>query len=254
MPPSLEELGDLGADGISALLPPGGARDLARLLPEIGEPGAGDPAEARARMFEQVLGLFEHLAEAGPVVLVIEDAHWSDRSTRDLLTFLVGNQQVLRGVLVVATVRSDELYRDHPLRPVLAELTRLSWVVRLDLPRLTHREGLALMARLLDREPDPELASQVYERSEGNPLFLEELLRHAGLRGPGLPESLRDLVLADVRQLPSQTQEVLQALCVAGQRCGHALLAAVAGTGDRALLAAVNPAVAANVLVPEADG
>ena len=73
---------DLGADGVAALLPGQSARELARLLPELGEPGLqGDPGEARARMFEQMLALLEHLAEAGPLVLVIEDAHWSDRST-----------------------------------------------------------------------------------------------------------------------------------------------------------------------------
>jgi len=185
---------------------------------------------------------------------VIEDAHWSDRSTRDLLSFLVGNQRVLDGVLIVVTFRSDELYRVHPLRPVLAELDRLGWVMRLELPRLTRREGRELAAGLLGREPEPELMDRVFSRSEGNPLFMEALLRGGDLLGPGLPESLRDLVLADVRQLPGQTQEVLGALGVAGQRSGHALLAAVTGLGDRALLAALEPAVSANVLVPAGDG
>ena len=245
----------LGTDGVAALLPGRGARELARLVPELGEPDLhGDPGEARARMFEQVLALFGRLAEGGPVVLVIEDAHWSDRSTRDLLSFLVGNQRVLDGVLIVVTFRSDELYRVHPLRPVLAELDRLGWVMRLELPRLTRREGRELAAGLLGREPEPELMDRVFSRSEGNPLFMEALLRGGDLLGPGLPESLRDLVLADVRQLPGQTQEVLGALGVAGQRSGHALLAAVTGLGDRALLAALEPAVSANVLVPAGDG
>ena len=246
---------ELGADGVAALLSGGGVPDLARLLPELGEPTVrGDPGEARARMFEQVLVLLEHLGEAGPVVLVIEDAHWSDRSTRDLLTFLVGNQHVLGGVLIVVTFRSDELHREHPLRPVLAELGRLRWVTRLEVPRLTRREGRELMACLLGREPGPDLAARVYARSEGNPLFLEALLRRDEILEPGLPESLRDLVLADVRLLPAETQEVLQALGVAGQWCGHALLAAVTGVGDRALVTAVSPAVSANVLVSRADG
>jgi predicted ATPase len=194
---------DLGADGLAALLPGQGARELARLLPELGEPGTGgDPGEARARMFEQVLALFERLAEAGPVVLVIEDAHWSDRSTRDLLAFLVANQHGLHGVLIVVTFRSDELRRSHPLRPVLAELDRLGWVARLEVPRLTRREGRELMACLLGREPEPELAEQVFRRSEGNPLFLEALLGSSGDgAGARLPESLRDLVLADVERL-----------------------------------------------------
>jgi DNA-binding CsgD family transcriptional regulator len=246
---------DLGTDGVAALLPGRGTRELARLLPELGEPDLhGDPGEARARMFEQVLALFGHLAESGPVALVIEDAHWSDRSTRDLLSFLVGNQRALDGVLIVVTFRSDELYQGHPLRPVLAELDRLGWVVRLELPRLTRREGRKLAAALLGHEPEPELTDCVFSRSEGNPLFLEALLRRGDLLGSGLPESLRDLVLADVRLLPAETQEVLGALGVAGQRSGHALLAAVTGLGDRPLLAALKPAVSANVLVPAADG
>ena len=245
---------DLGPDGVAGLLPGLGAQDLARLLPELGEPAAqADPGEARARMFEQVLVLLGRLAESGPVILLVEDAHWSDRSTRDLLAFLIGNQQALDGVLILVTFRSDELHRGHPLRPMLAELERLRWVTRLELPRLTRREARELTARLLGREPDPGLADRVYGRSEGNPLFLEALLSRDDL-DPGLPESLRDLVLADVRRLPAETQEVLEALGVAGQRCGHALLAAITGIGDRALLAAIRSAVSVNVLVPEADG
>jgi len=85
---------DLGTEGVAALLPGGTARELARLLPEFGEPaGTGDAGEARARLFEQVLVLLEQLTEAGPMVLVIEDAHWADRSTRDLLAFLIRNQR-----------------------------------------------------------------------------------------------------------------------------------------------------------------
>ena len=155
---------DLGADGVGGLAARRrpGARELARLLPELGEPGLhADPGEARARMFEQALALFEHLAESTPLVLVIEDAHWSDRSTRDLLAFLVGNQRVLQDVMIVVTFRSDELDRAHPLRPVLAELDRLDWVARLDLPRLTRREGRELTAGLLGPGPDSELADRV---------------------------------------------------------------------------------------------
>jgi DNA-binding CsgD family transcriptional regulator/tetratricopeptide (TPR) repeat protein len=246
---------ELGADGLTALLPGQGARELARLLPELGEPPAGGhQGEARARMFEQVLTLFERVAEGGPVVLVIEDAHWSDRSTRDLLAFLVANQHALPGVLIVVTFRSDELRRGHPLRPVLAELDRLGWVVRLELPRLTRREGRELMARVLGREPEPELAERMFRRSEGNPLFLGALLGSGGGAGPELPESLRDLVLTDVERLPAETQRVLEALAVAGQRCGHGLLAAATGLGDWELLAALRLAVSGNVLVAEGDG
>jgi DNA-binding CsgD family transcriptional regulator/tetratricopeptide (TPR) repeat protein len=252
---------EIGPDGVAAQLPRQGARELARLLPELGEPSVqGDAAQARARMFEQMLSLFEHLAEERPLVLVIEDAHWSDQSTRDLLAFLIGNQRVLDRVLILVTFRSDELHRGHPLRPVLAGLDRLGWVTRLELPALTRREGGEFMTRVLGRHPDARLADQIYLRSEGNPLFMEALLHRdgsdasRGRRGYGLPESLRDLVLTDVRRLHAHTQKVLGALSVAGQQGGHALLAAVSGLETDALSDAIRPAVSANVLITDADG
>ncbi|HUR01984.1 MAG TPA: ATP-binding protein, partial [Nonomuraea sp.] len=110
---------ELGRDGVAGLVPGGTTRGLARLLPEFGEPD-GDGSEARARLFEQLLGLLERLAEDRPVVLVIEDAHWADRSTRDLLSFLVRYQRSDVRLLIVVTYRSDELHRTHPLRPLLA--------------------------------------------------------------------------------------------------------------------------------------
>ncbi|HEX5295502.1 MAG TPA: ATP-binding protein, partial [Streptosporangiaceae bacterium] len=109
---------DLGAAGVAALLPGGSGRELARLLPEFGTPAGPDEAgEARARLFEQMLVMLEHLAESGPVALVVEDMHWADQSTMDLLAFLIRNQWSLDGVLIVATYRSDDLHRTHPLRP-----------------------------------------------------------------------------------------------------------------------------------------
>jgi predicted ATPase len=107
---------DMGPDGVAGLLPGGSARELARLLPEFGGPsGSVDADTARARLFEQLLILVERLAERGPLVLVVEDAHWADRSTRDLLAFLIRNQGTLDGLLIVVTYRSDELHRTHPL-------------------------------------------------------------------------------------------------------------------------------------------
>ncbi len=125
---------DLGAAGVTGLLPAGSSRELARLLPEFGAPAGPDGAgEARARLFEQMLLVLERLAEAGPMVLVIEDMHWADQSTRDLLAFLIRNQPALDDVLIVVTYRSDDLHRTHPLRPLLAELGRVDWVTRMDL-------------------------------------------------------------------------------------------------------------------------
>jgi DNA-binding CsgD family transcriptional regulator/RecA/RadA recombinase len=248
---------ELGADGVAGLLPSGVTRDFARLLPEFGTATAetGDIV-ARARLFEQMLALLERLADDQPVVLVIEDAHWADRSSRDLLAFLVGRQQILDRVLIVVTYRSDELHRTHPLRPLLAELGRLSWVDRMELPRLDRLHADELVTRLLGYEPEPSLADEVYRRAEGNPLFVEELLCCDCDRrlSASLPESLRDLLLVSVRRLPEETQEVLGAASAGGQYCGHQLLTAVTGLTDDALSRALRPAVAANVLTADADG
>jgi DNA-binding NarL/FixJ family response regulator len=245
----------MGADAVASMLPGRTTRGLARLLPELGEPDtAGDPAEARARLFEEVLSALDHLTRHSPVVLVIEDAHWADRSSRDLVTFLIGNQRALSGLLIVVTFRSDELHRTHPLRPLLASLDRIAWVERVEVPRLTRRDTGELAIRILGRPPASDLADALYRRSEGNPLFVETLLCCDGELSPELPESLRDLLLDSVRRLPEDTQEVLRIASAGGETTGHALLAAVSGLDDAALTRALRPAVIANVLHAKGDG
>jgi DNA-binding CsgD family transcriptional regulator/tetratricopeptide (TPR) repeat protein len=246
---------EMGADAVASMLPGRTTRGLARLLPELGEPEVGgDPGEARARLFEEMLTALDHLTGRSPVVLVIEDAHWADRSSRDLLTFLIANQRAVSGLLIVVTFRSDELHRTHPLRPMLAALDRIAWVERVELPRLTRNHTSELAACILGGQPTPGLADALYHRSEGNPLFVEALLCADGELNAELPESLRDLLLDSVRALPEATQEVLRVASAGGEAIGHALLAAVTGLDDDALTAALRPAVTANVLHVRADG
>src|SRR5580693_8873979 len=246
---------EMGADAVASMLPGRTTRGLARLLPELGEPDtSGEPGEARARLFEEVLSALEHLTKHSPVVLVIEDAHWADRSSRDLLTFLIGNQRALSGLLIVVTFRSDELHRTHPLRPLLASLDRIAWVERIELPRLTRYDTDELVVRILGRQPASDLADALYHRSEGNPLFVEALLCCDGELSQELPESLRDLLLDSVRRLPEDTQEVLRVASAGGEMTGHALLGVVSGLDDAALTRAVRPAVIANVLHARGDG
>ena len=252
---------EFGADAVASMLPGRTTRGLARLLPELGEPDTGpdirtdrDPGEARARLFEEMLSALDHLARHSPVVLVIEDAHWADRSSRDLLTFLIGNQRAIGGLLIVVTFRSDELHRTHPLRPMLAALDRIAWVERIELPRLTRHDTAELAAGILGRQLAGDVADALYHRSEGNPLFVETLLGRDGELSCGLPESLRDLLLDGVRRLPEDTQEVLRVASAGGQTTGHALLAAVTGLDDAALTGALRPAVTANVLRPHEGG
>jgi DNA-binding CsgD family transcriptional regulator len=244
---------EIGLDAIAELLPGATAAGLARLLPEFGEPeGDSTSGEVRARLFELVLTLLERLAEPGPLLLVVEDAHWADRSTRDLLAFLIRN---LGGaVCVLVTYRLDELHRAHPLRPLLAELDRVDRVRRLELGRLSRREVAELVQDLLGREPEPRLVDRVYQRSEGNPLFVEALIDCDGTLAAELPESLRDLLLANMQKLPEDTQELLRMASAGGAHIEHALLAAVTGLDDAALTRLLRPAVAANVINVAGDG
>ncbi|HEY8482778.1 MAG TPA: AAA family ATPase [Spirillospora sp.] len=245
---------DIGIDGVAELVPRGDTGDLARLLPEFGEPETDAASgEERARLFAVVLTMLERLAERGPVVLVVEDAHWADRSTRDLLAFLIRNLGTAP-VLIVVTYRTDELHRTHPLRPLLAGLERVERVRRTEIAPLARGDVAALVTELLGHAPPPGLVDRIAARSEGNPLFVEALLDDDGTLASEVPESLRDLLLAGVQRLPDETQEVLRDASGGGTRIEHALLSAVTGLGDAELTRVLRPAVAANVLVVDGDG
>ncbi len=243
---------EIGVEGVSALLPGGSPGGLARLLPEFGEPDTETgTTEARTRLFDHVLLLFERLTDDNPVVLVIEDAHWAERSTRDLLSYLIRN--LPPSLLVIVTYRSDELHRSHPLRPLIAELDRTEQVRRLDLDRLSRREVAEQARGILGRDLDRRTLDTVYERSEGNPLFVEALLGCDGKINSELPESLRDLILGSVQKLPEETQDILRMATAGGDRVEHTLLAAVSGQDDAWLSRVLRPAVAANVLVVDGE-
>jgi DNA-binding CsgD family transcriptional regulator/tetratricopeptide (TPR) repeat protein len=227
----------------------GGARgELARLVPELGPPDGGRPAEAPlapTRLFELLLGVLHRLAERGPVLLVVEDLHWADQSIRDLLGFL--HRNLRGGVALVLTYRSDELHRRHPLRPFLAELDRSGRAERLELDRLGRRELAELLAAILEEPAAPALVGEILGRSEGNPFFAEELLA-AHLDGTRLPSALRDVVLARVEALSEPTQRVLEVAAVAGSRVDHELLAAVVEQETEELVALLREAVTRHVL------
>ncbi len=229
--------------------------ELARLAPELGEPpaergGTERDGEAQRQLFAALLDLLSALADEGPVVLWLEDLHWADGSTRHFVNFLARS---LRGepILVLLTYRSDELHRRHPLRPLLAELERSS--KRIDLERFDRDEIHAQLADILGADPEDDVVERFFARSEGNPLFTEELLA-AGLDGRGaLPPTLRDALLLRCERLPEPAQEVLRMVAVAGS--ADDTLLADAGGGELAdVREGVRDAVAANVLVAGDDG
>ena len=227
--------------------------ELARLLPELGEPTREFRDEdGRARLFELTGRLLESLAQERLLVLVIEDLHWADRSTRELLAYLFRSLHRARLVLV-ATYRSDDIHRRHPLRPFLAELDRLRSIQRLELPRLSEDEVRAQIAGIQGvREPERELVEQIFERSEGNPFFVEELATSS--EGCDISDSLRDLLLVRVEALPEEAQQVVRLVAEGGSTVEYPLLAAVADVSESELIAALRAAVEAKVLAPTREG
>ncbi|MER7538043.1 AAA family ATPase [Streptomyces sp. NPDC097704] len=233
--------------------------ELARLMPELGDPGSHEPADedSTARLFELTVRLLERLAADRTIVLVLEDLHWADASTRHLLTYLL--RTLRRGrITVVASYRADDIHRRHPLRPLLAELDRLRTIRRIELSRFTRTEVHRQLTGILAAEPDPGLVEEVFERSDGNAFFVEELVvsHEAGCAPGQLSDSLRDLLLVRVETLPEGAQRVARIVAEGGSTVEYGLLAAVAGLPEDELIEALRACVGKNILlaVPDGDG
>lgn len=227
-----------------------------RLLPGRRVHPGGDDTDLvgrntdRADLFDAVHASLEQLAAAGPLLLVIEDAHWADQSTREILSSLLA-RGFATPVSVVVSYRSDDLHRRHPLRAAAAGWTRLSGVRRLQLTGLSDGDVRRLV-RARHFGPLPESAVHaIVERAEGNAFFTEELVDAAG--GSKLPEDLADLLLVRLDRLDDPAREVVRAAAVAGRRVSHSLLAQVVSEPGRDLDLALRAAVEQNVLVPAAD-
>jgi DNA-binding CsgD family transcriptional regulator/tetratricopeptide (TPR) repeat protein len=259
---------------------------LGRLLPDrdvVAQPGGEVSGLAQQQLFGAVLGLLTELADGHPVLLILEDLHWADRSTRDLVTFL---SRVLHRerVAVVATYRTDDLHRRHPLRPVVAELLRLPSVASIELGPLGYADMADHLTALAGGPLDPSALHRMVARAEGNPYYAEELLaavvpgRSGGpagglgdgppgggpgaggaMRGaPGgdvLPSGLAALLLARVEQLPAPAQQVLRAAAVGGRRVDDDIVRAASGLDGPEYEDAIRDCVAQQLLVPGgADG
>jgi len=229
---------------------------LGRLLPELAADAApaqvpGDGFE-RVQLFDGVLSLLMRLSELAPLLLVVEDVHWADRSTRDLLAFLI---RTLRGgrVALVASYRSDELHRRHPLRPLLAELVRVPDLERIDLAPFGRAELAEHLQAVAGHPVPPTVVDRILTRSEGNAFYAEELVAAGAIRADiGLPEALADVLLDRIEALPELAQEVLKVAAVAGRRVGHQLLVAASGRPEAEVERGLRDAIAGQVLVASA--
>jgi tetratricopeptide (TPR) repeat protein len=252
------------AGELARLLP-----DLAQLVGSLPEPLRSDPETERYRLFDALAAWLSDVSAEAPVLLVLDDLHWAAKPTLLLLRHVLRFPEPLR-LLVVATYRDSDIGRGHPMGDLLAELRRDGGVERL---ALTGLDGPGVAAFIetaaghsLDDEEAQELPRVVWRETEGNPFFVGEVLRHlsesraieqregrwvlnAAVGELGIPEGVRDVVGRRLSRLAESTDRVLATAAVVGLEFEPAVVERAAGVGEDELLAALEEATLARLLV-----
>ena len=217
----------------------------------------GDDRSSRSDLFAGIHALLEEAGRKQPLLVVVEDAHWADQSSRELLSYLFA-RQLEAPVSLVVSYRSDDVHRRHPLRPTLAEWSRLPTLHRLQVGPLSEASVRALVHAL---HPDPltdEQVRAIISRADGNAFFVEELSGMEGLSSATtLPVDLADLLLVRLDRLDEPSRRVVGAASVAGRRVSHELLArvlAASGSDAQDLDLGLRQAVDALILEPRQAG
>jgi predicted ATPase/class 3 adenylate cyclase len=237
--------------------------ELAQLFPQLGDAAmsqeGSDASLAKARLFEAVATLLAVPARERGLLLVVDDVHWADASTRELLDHLTRRLPTMRALLVV-TYRSDEIDRRHPLLPMLQSWRRSRSVETVKLEALPRPEVGQMIGAIFDeRDVSGELVDLMFERSEGNPFVLEEMLKEAIDHGDiyrgesgwdrkpidsfQIPDSVRDTVLLRLARLDPSIVEVLECASVLGRTFDVATLCSVTAASDSSVHDALNAAV-----------
>ncbi|MET4637962.1 AAA family ATPase [Mycetocola sp. 2940] len=249
----------IGPDAVLEAGGPGRSA-LTALLPELGVHQGGDSRSGDGqvdrtevgpnRLHETVAVVLETVSQRSPVVIVIEDLHWADDATLNLLRFLL--RALNRGrILVVLSFRSEDVPRGHPLRSLISELERSRSVSRVDIQRLGREDVRRQVHEILGTLPDDEAFDSVFNRSEGIPFFVEELVGYDETCEGDLPLTLRELLLARYERLSDETQHVLRLLSAGGVRVEHELLMQVYHGDADTLDRAAREAVFANILLAD---
>lgn len=223
-------------------------RGLLRTFVE--ETGGADSAGA---LLERVSRGLSMIAQGRPLVLVLDDLQWVDRTTRQLLLYLLAGLGDLQ-LSVLAAVRAESLQGAHPLRRVLTELRRLRSVRVLDLAPLDRADTDRLAVEIVGTPLAPEAADQIWQRSGGNPFVVEELARDLRDGRAGLSDTLREIFLSRVDALPRHAHAAVHAVAVGVEPVEHWLLAEVLGLPEAELIEALREAVAHRLLVGADDG
>ncbi len=241
-----------------------GIAELGQLFPQLARgaapDGSPDPGQAKLRLFEAVVSLLAVPARERTLLLVVEDVHWADASTRELLDYLARRLVDLPSLILV-TYRSDEINRRHPLLPVLQGWRRSGVADVVELDPLSSSGIREMLAAILGAEAvDPELHELMLERSEGNPFVLEEMLREAvdgsgqagssgqGLTSSPLPETVRHAILLRVQRLEEQQVGILETAAILGRTFDAQMLLSVSGEPDSVVHGAIEAAMAQQLI------
>jgi DNA-binding CsgD family transcriptional regulator/tetratricopeptide (TPR) repeat protein len=225
--------------------------DLAILLPSLGPsgPAVGDENIQRVRLFESLLHLLRRLAEHGPLLVVLEDAHWADDATLALTTFLTRNLSD-SAVMLLLTYRPALVVENPALRDFVVSRAGRTVTDQFTLDGFPEHELASFLAELIDDEPPPSFVAELARRSNGNPLFAQEIVA-ADRSGTGVPPSLNQLLLGRISGLPAEVRALLRIAAVGGHAIPHDVLQTVSGLDSTSLTAALRHAIDSDTLVED---
>jgi tetratricopeptide (TPR) repeat protein len=256
-----------------------GSVQLARIIPAVGRALVGPtgalpaptaaPATERILLFEAIGAWLDAIAERhATVLLVLDDLHWADPSTLQLVTYLALRPEQHR-LLVVGTYRETEIARTHPLGSMLADLRRDRVLDRCSIQGLDVAGLRAVIESVTGHRPPDEFVHLLAAETEGNPFFAEEVLVHLREAGAldagspdwvsgsigdlGIPEGVRDVVGRRLSRLGPATNDLLHVAAVIGREFAFDVVAAAGGASPGEVVDALDDAVVAG-LVEEASG
>jgi DNA-binding CsgD family transcriptional regulator/tetratricopeptide (TPR) repeat protein len=235
---------------------------LASLIPELGEKDdrRDEPAPDKLRELNALTDALHGFATEHPLVLIVEDIHWADSASLELLQHFASRIESSR-ILIVATFRPEDLKHQRVLRSLAAKLERRPEVLRVELGPLSDEEMLDLVLSVADeRLPLPAVTVRaICAQAEGNPLYAEELLKtvtQGGAFEPGsrLPSSLREAVLDRFRTLEETERQILMRAAVIGRRFSAEFLAQIADVTMDEVVKALKRAIEVSLVVEESNG
>ncbi|MDP6665844.1 MAG: AAA family ATPase [Dehalococcoidia bacterium] len=252
--PELEALG-AGAARIAEIVP-----EIHDIVPDLAPRPDTDPGQARFQFFDSMTAFLNNVAESQPMVVVLDDLHWADQSSLDLLEFVA--QGVLSGrVLLIGGYRDMELSRKRPLSKTLASLARVRGYRRIPVRGLDREDVARLVEAVGGFAPQPALVEEIHDRTEGNPFFITEVARdlardaRTGVEGSGpsvgfnIPEGVREVIGARLDRLSDGCNEFLRSAAVIGREFDFVLLGMLLeDASERDLLDHVEEAIGAGIL------